>query len=495
MRASFQGNKSSIVMSSDIMSVIKNISQDMSEQINLNKRKEIHMKAEEVLTKMEKDMGKSNKKDSILDLNIFQISNSKQEFTKPKKYKAGSNKSIHKIKVNENSGSVNSRLININNTQDKSEQSVSERDPNDFYTKQQEYLNQHELKMNHMRKEKLERERQKLQEKPKISNESVRIYREKMKRLNSCENVTSKSEINLNSSTGEQLPFYLRAKEIKLEQDERKDQLKKMYEMIEKSKEEKINPNTINVRPYDPETFESWRKTKMKWKETKELKSDQLKKDISNKESQLNFTFQPELNKDSMSIINNKFNDVSFLERTEIFEDARKKNKNKILEKTTEKFCPSINRNLPKYIRSHKVEEYKQHKDVTILQSNHEESRVSYEENSEFFDSPKNVPYYKTSKGQTMDREYAASSSKKEKNPSSNHYEKDGPTGMYTIQNREEGEEFNNYYNLNVRDNSAWNDNKENFIVLNSSKYNDIMGKLLDNNNSKSPKKKPINNI
>eukprot|EP00340_Litonotus_pictus_P010359 CAMPEP_0170519592 /NCGR_PEP_ID=MMETSP0209-20121228/4956_1 /TAXON_ID=665100 ORGANISM="Litonotus pictus, Strain P1" /NCGR_SAMPLE_ID=MMETSP0209 /ASSEMBLY_ACC=CAM_ASM_000301 /LENGTH=480 /DNA_ID=CAMNT_0010805523 /DNA_START=35 /DNA_END=1477 /DNA_ORIENTATION=+ len=458
-------------MAGDVMYAIKDISRDMSEQVKLNRKQEIHQKAENVLSKIQSKADSKNKKDSILDLDLLKINTN----LKTKTVEEDDNKSLNQ-RVNNILGLEQESMNSNKFSRENDSKNLKNRG---FYEKQLEYLSQHELKMNHLRKEKMEREKETLKHKPNISENSKKMVSKKSRFSSSMTDMNRaggnqdlkklrkqttgenehdvsgvKADIEISNT---EKPFYLRSQEIYQEQEERKEKLRKMYEMIERTKDERLNPNNVVVKPYEPESFEKWRKDKIQWKQRKEERVIKIKKDIVNKELNEQFAFAPELDSNSQKIVQEKYNNTGFYERSDFYKENKGINAKKIKSEMVPQFTPSLNKDLPGYIRKEKIEEFKLNKSNSTAMLAREDSPNIAMASFDRVDSPrKNQEDSRREERQTHVNKVMSS-------------------------HNTEFKDTGNFYNLNIRDNSVWNENKENFVVLNSVKYSDIMGKLVDN--------------
>lgn len=457
--------RNSVIMAGDVISTIKNVAKDMSEQVNINKKKEIHKKAEEILQKLQKQSeNQASKKDSLFDFEFFKENktNKINDINNQKDFKNNNDKYKNLQDLNEENSKD---IINFSPFNKKEKSKFSKQG---FYEKQLEYLSQHELKMNHMRKEKFDIEKKLMKTIPKINKNSNKIVMKKknmiksasmndMKRkYNNQDELENRNDMEINSL--ELQPFYIRSQNIFKEQEERKEKLRQLYEMINRQKEERSNPNTIVVRVYDENENEKWRQEKLKWKEKREEKLLKLKKDINNKILTEVFPYSPELDKNSEKIINEKYNNSNFYMRNKYYEKNKGVKMQRIQNELIPQFSPNLNKDIPKYIRKQKIQDFKLKKSESTGRIMKKQSQIKNQNNE-------NLSSQKVLDEETIFQKSNINVDKSNVKIKKNSY-LDDKTDI-------------NYYNLNVRDNSVWNQNKENLVVLNSGKYFDLMNKYI----------------
>ena len=450
--------KSSIVISQSAMSIIKNISKTMSDHVNIERKKEIHNKAEEVLKKIDKETVQQNKRESILDFDMNNLNIKKKVIKK-------SSKTLKSMKGL-------SQVNQLDNTFKEEDSNLTKKSSNkdNFYKKQQEHLSMHELKMNHYRKEKIEEERQQMKNKPQITKNTQKILNNKKK---------IRSQSLSTSIIGSDLPLYQRVKEIQQEKEERFDQLRKLYEMVEKTKEERLNPNKIVIKPYNPEKFEKWRQDKIKWIENKKAKLTEKKYEIENNKEFENNTFHPQTNIRSNMIIKEKYNNSNFLDRNNLYEEQKFMNQVQISKLAKPSFAPMLIRNLPNYIRQEEVDHYKINKSMSCEIIYYQQDNESEEEkdimlNNSQLHSDKNKIGFILNKVHD-DKSSEAIDSKVYNN---NKKEASFENKTQTSKNKENTLYNQTNYNINIRDDTMLDSSKENKVILRNKAYNEIISKL-----------------
>lgn len=525
--------KNSVILANDVMFSIKNLAKEMNDQVNLNKKVEIHKKAENVLSKLQQQSQQQHKRDSILDLdllslntNLYHNNNNKNKQNSKDKIvpSKNSNSKVNSFKKNYSNNYNNNNNHEYNNNEFREEMSQTSKNESSFsnnnlysdpfktkksfnsklnkgfYEKQLEYLSQHELKMNHMRKEKIDNERSTMKECPGMSKKSIVIMKNKHRistSMTHCEfpNKTNRTKTDTNEDikinipqsqmiSTHSVPFYLRSKEIQKEQEERKEQLKQLYIMINQQNDEKILAKSKKSnKPFNQEEFDKWIDNKQNWKIKKRENEEKMKKDKANKIDTKECYFQPSLNNKSMRIVDEKYSNSSFHLRNEYYKDYKLNNKFKIENEITPAFNPNINKDLPKYVRKDMVEIYKMKKSSSTGNIGNSEIKNIIQDISG-----------------TNNKEIGETSLMNATTNKNTFTKKTNDSNINVISDNEEAKK-DNFYNLNVRDNAAWDDNKENFVVLNSVKYTDILSKLaLENKNEPRRSKarrssaKPYNN-
>ena len=462
--------RNSVAMAGDVMHVIKNLARDMHEQVNMNKKKEISKKVDNVLSKMQKDAERINnrKKESILDIDLLSFSIKKEQTKLENKVNLMEIKNL-KEEESQNTSLTAEEVKNEKNPFSKRE--TESKKQMTFYEKQLEYLSQHEMKMNHRKQEKLEQEKETMKTKPDISKNSIAILKKKnrmsssMTKFNKTTTMNNENEneteMNKNTASTKEAykPFYLRSQEVYREQEERKEKLKQMYEMVNRAKEERKSHNTLVVKPYNEEDFEKWRKEKINWKNKRDDKLIKIKKDLNNKELGEEYSFTPEINENSNKLVSDKFQNSGFYDREPHYKEHKMNQKKKIENELNPNFTPLIMKELPNYVRPEKVKEFKnKSQSVGKIYLVQPENPQEEEFKEEVIPPAKEIKEYDSKKAMISKM-----------------------NNSQTV----ESPNKSNYYNLNVRDNSAWNENKENCVVLNSLKYTDIIGKLAGNENKK----------
>lgn len=444
-------------MAVDVMSQIKSIAKDMSEQVNLVKKSEINNKAEKVLAKMQNKLDQGNaKRDSILDLDILNFNTSlKGKSTKDKEKEQELNSKPNKDRMKDILG-IEEEMMD----QDYSNQNSYSNKTQDpklskskaFYEKQLEYKSQHDLKMNNKRKEKLEEERILMKCKPEINEKSKKMAKQRL-----SSSVTGKNSNQINIQDDNTIkPFHERAEEIRVEQEERKEKLRKMYEMVNREKIERESPNTIEVKSYNQERFEKWRLDKLNWKKNREDKLIKIKKDLTTSAESEKFNFAPTLNEASNKMVEEKFAGGGFMKRIEHYQENKEKNKSKVINQVTCQFAPSLNSSLPPHVRKEKVESFK-----NKINKPPAETKMQMTNDGTIFEV--NKISQKSFSSRSVPKKY-------------NEEEKEISI-LKEIPEKEKYDSGSNFYNLNIRDGTIWDDNKENKVVVDM-RYGDLMNKI-----------------
>jgi hypothetical protein len=476
--------KNSVMMADDVMTVIKGLAKEMHSQVAQDKKANLHSKVDKVLQKMQKDAQKQNtKKNSILDLDLLNLNTTLKKPNKNKIEQDQVKENISHEELSEEASNV--ETLSISEQPSNLFQAKNKEKPKDFYAKQLEYQNKHELKMNHLKMQQLDVEMDTMKIKPGISINSKKILKKKNR-------VRSASSVQQNEGKEGQdyRPFFVRSQEVYQEQEERKEKLRKMYEMIKRAKDNRENPDILHHKKsakfYREEEFEKWRNDKIKWQERKQDRTIELKKNLNNRDA-VEYDFNPQLNQNSKKMVFNKYQNCSFNDRNQHFQDCREQNKMKIKNDINPNFRPVLQKDMPSYLRKDKVEEFKTHKNRSVGKYNNINSlAMEYEnENGTNLDHDDVVEVLpqdnelKHNNQTNLNNEYNLMTSYHNNATDNNNFSMNMNKQNYT----------NNFYNLNVRDNAAWNENKENCVILNSGKYSDIIGKLVDvnddiNNNS-----------
>ena len=142
----------------------------------------------------------------------------------------------------------------------------------DIYTREMEYKNKKELKLEQMRKKEIEEELSELQHKPKINHISKKMIKNKT-------------------------PIYKRIKQIEFEKN---NKIEKIKENINKNNTE-YSFISNNKQKFNEEDFKKWLISNEKWNVKKNIKLNNIKKEIKDEEDLYNeeFNFHPKINKNS----------------------------------------------------------------------------------------------------------------------------------------------------------------------------------------------------
>lgn len=472
-------NRSSIQMSSDVMNIVKNLSKKVSDQINSINKEANSKNVANLLGKIQKNNEKNKSaRESILDLKILNNKGEKtiekerlleilcldKDIVENSSYISGKSNNLEDGESNYESKSISRNYENKNKIKyDKNRE---------FYEKQQEYINKSNLKINRMRKEKYELDMKEQQNKPKINKVSKELTKKQRNAsVSSLQHFNEEKSVEINVINDDYLfdkPFYLRSQEIMLKRDEKKDKLKKLYEMIEIEKENRIVKKKNNKK-YNEIEFEKWIEEKLKWKARKEKLAKKLKEQNEKKELEEAFSYKPYVNDVSNELFNNKYQDKEFLDRSLIYMEEKEKKREKIIEQTTHSFNPYVNKRSKKMNKNNSSEfkksifssSPKNRNSISVIKENPIIARKSLKMDEENIN--KNV------KNQAKKRKLSQysqfidlESPPKSKNFNNNESVKDTST-----------------YSVNIRDNSAWDENKENVLNINN-KYSGLMYDLLN---------------
>ena len=240
------------------------------------------------------------------------INNIKIEINKNEKNKNEKKDTNEKVEKNENYDYRNY----IKNTQNLK----LSRPDGDIYAREMAFRKKKELKLEEMRKKEMEEELNELKFKPKINDISKKIAKNKT-------------------------PIYKRLKEIEIEKN---NKIKKI-----KENNQEIFYRNNNKNKFNEEDFNNWLISNENWNVKKNIKLNNIKKEIKNEEDLINeeFKYQPKINKNSDKIFksNNNLSSIPVTERLcyskeiKIREEAGQRKKND--EKLT--FIPEINRDYP----------------------------------------------------------------------------------------------------------------------------------------------------
>lgn len=423
-------------MASDTMASIKRVAQEMSDHVLNTKKKDVYSRVDDILSKLERQNNENNNRRSVLDLEILM-----ENEPKNLRMKKNPKKKISNISFD------NSKIPDTQNDR-------SQHKP-DFFERQISQYNQHQIRLNHIRQENLELEKEKVYEKPKISKTSQKLAKEKLDRSK---------------------PLYLRSNDILKERDNKRDKLRRNIEEMKKSelkKQDRASSVKNKSKPYDPETFEKWRLDQINWIDKKKENIIKMKKMMQNVNGNESPSNRPEINKRSEVLANKKYEGSKIEDRVEYYLDTRHNNMKKIYDEITPNFQPTTNREVPNYLKNINTKirnttngdiKLDYTKDLTVGDFNQTSIKFtdSKDINESYLNHLKNkVPVNIVKAKKIPNKEILYENPDISKVNFSK--EKSGPS----------------LYNLNVRDNSAWKKDKENCVVLENNNYADIIGSMV----------------
>lgn len=468
------------------MNIVKNLSKKVSDQINSVNKEANSKNVENLLNKIQKNNEKNKSaRESILDMKILNNKGEKtiekerlleilcldKEVVENSSYLSGNNKNKSDYGNEETKSDIKVYSQNYDN-----KNKIKYDKNREFYEKQTEYINKSSLKINRMRKEKYELDMKEQQNKPKINKISKGIIKKQRNAsISSLQHFKDdKLSFEVNSINDDYLidkPFYLRSQEIMLKRDEKKEKLKKLYEMIEIEKENRVVKKKNN-RKFNEKAFDKWLEDKMKWKLKKEKLAIKQKEKNEEKELEDVYSYKPYVNDVSNELFNKKYSDKEFLDRSVIYMEEKLKNKEKIIEKTTYTFNPNVNNTKTKNKNNKNSNQEmknrifssspKYRKSVSLVKENPLNIRKSIELNEEKVSN--------NAKNQAKKRKLSQYSQ---------FIDLESPPKNKNNFNNNESVKDTSTYSVNIRDNSAWDENKENILNINN-KYSSLMYDLLN---------------
>lgn len=434
-------------MASDTMASIKKVAQEMSDHVTITKKKDVNSRVDEILTKLEKQNKENQNRKSVFDLDILKERDPKPEIKRKNPKKKNSNISFDNSKV---------------------PQLYNERSPNksDFFDRQISQYNQFQIRLNHIRKENVELEKETIYEKPKISKTSQRIAQEKLDRSK---------------------PLYLRSNDVLKEINNKREKLKRSLQETKETQNKQNRASSVkamNRKPYDPETFEKWRLDQLNWIDKKKENIVKMQKSMQNVNGNEEPTNHPEINKRSEILARKKYEGSKIEDRVDFYLDAKHNNMKKIYDEITPDFKPTTNKEVPNYLRNvqTKVKTIGNETTNTLNNSNDlfQGGVTDFNQMSIKLTDGKDTSISKMKSKIKL----PVNTVKSNKIHNKEYFHDVSDVSKINASKVQSGPYL---YNLNVRDDSAWN-NKENCIVLENNNYADIIGAMLSSSNEKDKK-------